>query len=123
MLDINIDRDFIYGYVRPFTLEIQVTLHKELIVMQVTLHNEIIVMQVTLHNEIIEMQVTLHNEIKKNFPCEKGSILYNSWIVHCITLIKITRCYINGAVKLDKDIINHLYMFCDSFVTNLGLLM
>nr|GEY24139.1 hypothetical protein [Tanacetum cinerariifolium] len=37
--------------VSTFTLEMQVTLHNEIIVMQVTLHNVIIVMQVTLHYE------------------------------------------------------------------------
>ncbi|GKB17383.1 hypothetical protein Tco_0851306 [Tanacetum coccineum] len=43
-------------------LDMQVTLHIEIIVMQVTLHYEAIMMQVTLHDKRIVMQVTLHYE-------------------------------------------------------------
>ena len=51
LLDIFLDRGCIGGCVSTLLLDMQVTLHIEIIVMQVTLHYDIIVMQVTLHNE------------------------------------------------------------------------
>nr|GEX72692.1 hypothetical protein [Tanacetum cinerariifolium] len=67
--------------VSMFTLEMQVTLHNEIIVMQITLHNEIIVMQVAFHNEIIVMQVPLHNDI-----IVMQVVLHNEIIVLQVTL-------------------------------------
>ena len=60
LLDIFLDRGYIGSCVSTLRLDMQVTLHIEIIVMQVTLHYDIIVMQVTLHDKKIVMQVTLH---------------------------------------------------------------